>query len=178
MVNQGSGSFAEAFVSAHVNGDPLETKSLGMSPGEEVRLEWDWTPSHRTRARRRSGIEIDPSDQLEELYEDNNILEVTIGVSAPGIQASTDSAWKTLQDPSDTTTRWEVEMTNLALFDTNASIEVTKPVRMMTGSSSTGSRASTRYTWSWAVRINHGEPDPRPPGTTRSRNLLDDHHSH
>ena len=27
-------------------------------------------------------IEIDPSDQLEELYEDNNILEVTIGVSA------------------------------------------------------------------------------------------------
>ena len=44
VVNQGSGSFAEAFVSAHVNGDPLETKSLGMSPGEEVRLEWDWTP--------------------------------------------------------------------------------------------------------------------------------------
>ena len=78
-------------------------------------------------------IEIDPSDQLEELYEDNNILEVTIGVSAPGIQASTDSAWKTLQDPSDTTTRWEVEMTNLALFDTNASIEVTKPVRMIDG---------------------------------------------
>ena len=133
VVNQGSGSFAEAFVSAHVNGDPLETKSLGMSPGEEVRLEWDWTPQSSDKGETQIRIEIDPSDQLEELYEDNNILEVTIGVSAPGIQASTDSAWKTLQDPSDTTTRWEVEMTNLALFDTNASIEVTKPVRMIDG---------------------------------------------
>ena len=44
VVNQGSGSFAEAFVSAHVNGDPLEPKSLSRSQGEEVRLECDWTP--------------------------------------------------------------------------------------------------------------------------------------
>ena len=28
------------------------------------------------------------------------------------------------------------------------------------------------------VRIDHCEPDPRPPGTSRSRHLLDDHHRH
>ena len=133
VVNQGSGSFAEVFVSAHINGDPLETKSLGMSPGEEVRLEWDWTPQSSDKGETQIRIEIDPGGELEELYEDNNLIVINIDVSAPGIQASTVSAWKTLQDASDTTTRWEIEMTNLALFETNASIDVTKPVRVIDG---------------------------------------------
>ena len=133
VVNQGSGSFAEAFVSAHINGRPLETKSIGMTPGEEVRLEWDWTPESEDKGDAQIRIEVDPGDQLEELYEDNNVIVVPIVVSAPGIQASTDSPWKTLQDASETTTRWEIAMTNLALFDTNASIEVTKPVRKVDG---------------------------------------------
>ncbi len=133
VINQGSGSFAEVFVSAHVNGDPLETKSLGMSPGEEVRLEWDWTPESSDKGETEIRIEVDPGGQLDELYEDNNLLVMTIDVSAPGIQASTESSWKTLQDASDTTTKWEILMTNLALFDTNASIEVTNPVRKIDG---------------------------------------------
>lgn len=133
VVNQGSGSFAEVFVSAHINGDPLETKSLGMSPGEQVRLEWDWTPEASDKGETEIRIEVDPGGQLDELYEDNNLLVMTIDVSAPGIQASTESSWKTLQDASDTTTKWEIVMTNLALFDTNASIEVTKPIRKIDG---------------------------------------------
>ncbi len=133
VVNQGSGSFAEVFVSAHVNGDPLETKSLGMSPGEEVRLEWDWTPEASDKGESEIRIEVDPGGQLDELYEDNNLVVIPIVVSAPGIQPSTDSPWKTLQDASDSTTRWEIAMTNLALFDTNASIEVTNPIRMLDG---------------------------------------------
>ena len=134
VINQGSGSFAEVFVSAHINGDPLETKSFGMSPGEEVRLEWDWTPGSSDKGETEIRIEIDPGGQLDELYDDNNLLVTTIVVSSPGIQATTESPWKTLQDASDTTTRWEVVMTNLALFDTNASIEVTKPTRKLDGS--------------------------------------------
>jgi uncharacterized membrane protein len=133
VVNQGSGSFAEVFVSAHINGDPLETKTLGMSPGEQVRLEWDWTPEASDKGETEIRIEVDPGGQLDELYEDNNLLVMTIDVSAPGIQASTESSWKTLQDASDTTTKWEIVMTNLALFDTNASIEVSKPVRKIDG---------------------------------------------
>jgi len=133
VINQGSGSFAEVFVSAHVNGDPMETKSLGMSPGEGIRLEWDWTPESSDKGETEIRIEVDPGGQLDELYEDNNLLVVTIDVSAPGIQASSESPWKTLQDASDTTTKWEIVMTNLALFDTNASIEVTKPVRLIDG---------------------------------------------
>ncbi|MCH1592082.1 MAG: S8 family serine peptidase, partial [Candidatus Thalassarchaeaceae archaeon] len=133
VINQGSGSFAEAFVSAHINGDPQETKSLGMSPGEEVILEWDWTPGTSDKGETEIRIEVDPGGQLEELYEDNNLLIENIDVSAPGIQASTETYWKTLDDASDTTTKWEIVMTNLALFDTNASIEVTKPVRKVDG---------------------------------------------
>ena len=133
VVNQGSGSFAEVFVSAHINGDPLETKSLGMSPGEQVRLEWDWTPEASDKGETEIRIEVDPGGQLDELYEDNNLLVMTIDVSAPGIQASTESSWNTLQDASDTTTKWEIVMTNLALFDTNASIEVTNPIRKIDG---------------------------------------------
>jgi len=133
VINQGSGSFAQVFVSAHVNGDPLETKSLGMSPGEEVRLEWDWTPGSSDKGDTEIRIEVDPGGQLDELYEDNNLLIMTIAVSAPGIQATTESPWKTLQNAFATTTRWEVVMTNLALFETNASIEVTKPTRKIDG---------------------------------------------
>ena len=44
IVNQGSGSIAEVFVSAHVNGNLVGTKSLAMNTGEVANLEWDWTP--------------------------------------------------------------------------------------------------------------------------------------
>ncbi len=129
MINQGSGSFAEVFVSAYVNGNHLDTKELGMSPGEDTRLVWDWTPVGADKGDTQIRIEIDPNDQLEELYEDNNVLEQTIQVSAPGIQASSTSPWITLGDASDTTTTWPIVMTNLALFETNASISASEPNR-------------------------------------------------
>ena len=171
VVNQGSGSFAEVFVSAHVNGDPLETKSLGMSPGEEVRLEWDWTPESSDKGDSEIRIEVDPGGQLEELYEDNNLLVIPIVVSAPGIQATTDSPWKTLQDATDTTTRWEISMTNLALFDTNASIEVTKPVRQLDGVEFDWYKSFDQIyvelgpTESTTVNLTLVHPSPPDPGT-------------
>ena len=171
VVNQGSGSFAEVLVSAHINGDPLETKSLGMSPGEEVRLEWDWTPESSDKGDSEIRIEVDPGGQLDELYEDNNLLVIPIVVSAPGIQASTDSPWKTLQDASDVTTKWEIAMTNLALFDTNASIEVTKPVRKIDGAEFDWFRsfdqnyAELGPAESTTVNLTLVHPSPPDPGT-------------
>ena len=44
IINQGSGSLSDLFVSAHINNNLLETKSVSMTPGQEVQLEWDWTP--------------------------------------------------------------------------------------------------------------------------------------
>ena len=127
VVNQGSGSFPEVHVSAYVNSNHIGTKTLGMSPGEDALLEWDWTPSSAVDTEIR--IEIDPNDQLEELSEDNNILVRIVPVSAPGIQASSDLPWRTLGDATDTTTTWAIVMTNLALFETNATIDASDPVR-------------------------------------------------
>ncbi len=133
VINQGSGSIAQVFVSAHVNGNLIATRSLSMTPGQEVNLEWDWTPESSDKGESEIRIEIDPSDDIEELYEDNNLLIHTIQVSAPGIQATSDSPLVTLQDASDTTTRWEITLTNLALFETNASIEASTPTRRFDG---------------------------------------------
>ncbi|MBI88362.1 MAG: hypothetical protein CMB67_04990 [Euryarchaeota archaeon] len=171
IVNQGSGSFPGVFVSAHVNDKLVETKSLGMTPGENVRLEWDWTPETEDRGNTEIRIEIDPSDQLEELNEDNNILTEFIIVSAPGIQATSESPWMTLQDPSSTNTKWEIVMTNLAVFETNASIEASQLTRKLDGKTFDwfssfdqpyvllGPSAST------TVNLTLGHPAPPDPGT-------------
>ncbi|MDP6662293.1 MAG: S8 family serine peptidase [Candidatus Thalassarchaeaceae archaeon] len=135
VVNQGSGSFPEVHVSAYVNSNHIETKTLGMSPGEDAILEWDWTPVGNDVGNSSIRIEIDPNDQLEELSEDNNILVQFVPVSAPGIQASSDSPWETLGDAIDTTTTWTIVMTNLALFETNATIDASDPVRSRDGAS-------------------------------------------
>ena len=171
IINQGSGSFAEVFVTAHINGNPMETKSIGMNPGEEVSLEWDWTPEASDKGSSEIRIEIDPNDQLEELYEDNNLLIQSIEVSAPGIQASSDSPWITLQDPSETTTRWEIVMTNLALFDTNASIEASSPTRKIDGVTFDWFKSFDKYyvelgpSASTTVNLTLVHPAPPDPGT-------------
>ncbi len=133
VVNQGSGSFPEVHVSAYVNANHIETKTLGMSPGEDAVLEWDWTPTGDDVGNSSVRIEIDPNDQLEELSEDNNVLVQLVPVSAPGIQASSASPWETLGDATDETTTWTIVMTNLALFETNATIDVSDPVRSRDG---------------------------------------------
>ena len=133
VINQGSGSLSDLFVSAHINSNLLETKTISMTPGQEIQLEWDWTPETSDKGLTEIRIEIDPSDQFDELYEDNNLLLETIEVSAPGIQPSTETQWVTLEDATITTASWEILMTNLALFDTNASIQISNPTRIADG---------------------------------------------
>jgi len=135
ILNQGSGSFPEVHVSAYGNDDLIGTKTLGMLPAESIELEWDWMPTQADATAKNVTIrlEIDPNNQLEELYEDNNVLETVVQVSAPGIQASSDEPWITLLDANDITTKWSIQMTNLALFETNASISVSNPTRLADG---------------------------------------------
>ena len=169
VVNQGSGSFPEVFVSAYINSNLLGTQSLGMSPGEDIQLEWDWTPQFAVDTEIR--IEIDPNDQLEELYEDNNVLTQNILVSAPGIQASTENPWRTLEDASDATTSWEITMTNLALFETNATIDVSSPIRTIDGISFDWFKSFDKYevnlgpAASTTVNLTLVHPSPPDPGT-------------
>ncbi len=173
ILNQGSGSFPEVHVSAYGNDVLIGTKTLGMLPAESVELEWDWTPVQADAVAKNVTIrlEIDPNNQLEELYEDNNVLETVVQVSSPGIQASSDEAWITLTDATDITTKWSIRMTNLALFETNASISVSDPIRLADGKTFTwftsfdqvfvnlGPSAST------SVNLTMVHPGPPQPGT-------------
>jgi len=173
ILNQGSGSFPEVHVSAYGNDVLIGTKTVGMSPAESIELEWDWFPTQADATAKNVTIrlEIDPNNQLEELYEDNNVLETVIQVSAPGIQASSDEPWITLSDATDITTKWSIQMTNLALFETNASISVSSPIRLADGKEFTwftsfdqvfvnlGPSAST------SVNLTMVHPGPPQPGT-------------
>jgi len=169
--NQGSGSFPTAFVSAHVNGQLVETKTIGMNPGEVATLEWDWIPDASDKGQAQIRIEIDPNDQLEEMEENNNILIATVNVSAPGIQPSSETPWITLGDPSATTTTWEIQMTNLAMFDTNASIEASAPKRTIDGASFDWFKSFDKYyvalgpSASTTVNLTLVHPAPPDPGT-------------
>ncbi|HJL54605.1 MAG TPA: S8 family serine peptidase [Candidatus Thalassarchaeaceae archaeon] len=171
VVNQGSGSFPEVHVSAYVNANHIETKTLGMSPGEDAVLEWDWTPTGDDVGNSSVRIEIDPNDQLEEQSEDNNILVRLVPVSAPGIQASSATPWKTLGDATDETTTWPIVMTNLALFETNATIDVSDPVRSRDGDSFPWFKAfevtevNLGPAESTAVNLTLVHPAPPEPGT-------------
>ena len=171
IVNQGSGSFPEVFVSAYINEAVLGTRNVGMSPGEDTRLDWIWTPDPSEKGDTEIRIEIDPNNQLEELYEDNNVLIQIVQVSAPGIQASSSDPWRTLEDASDTTTAWEIVMTNLALFETNATIDVSDPVRTIDGMSFDWFKTFDKYevnlgpAASTTVNLTMVHPGPPDPGT-------------
>ena len=171
IINQGSGSIAEVFVTAHVNGNLVGTKSLGMNTGEIANLEWDWTPESSDKGSSQIRIEIDPNDQLIEMEEANNILIENIEVSAPGIQPSSDNPWITLQDPSDTTTTWEIQMTNLAMFETNASIDASNPTRISDGTTFEWFKSFDKYyvelgpAATTTVNLTMVHPAPPDPGT-------------
>ena len=171
IINQGSGSIAGVFVTAHVNGNLVGTKSLAMNTGEVVNLEWDWTPESSDKGSSQIRIEIDPNDQLIEMEEANNILIQDIEVSAPGIQPSSENPWITLQDPSDTTTTWEIQMTNLAMFETNASIDASNPTRISDGTTFEWFKSFDKYyvelgpSVTTTVNLTMVHPAPPDPGT-------------
>ena len=73
---------------------------------------------------------IDPSDTVEEVSETNNYLTHTVIVSAPGVRVSSEQETVTLGDATDSSTTWQLSLMNTALFETNATIEVSDPVRM------------------------------------------------
>tara|TARA_B100001559_G_C16498024_1_gene621847 strand:- start:415 stop:3663 length:3249 start_codon:yes stop_codon:yes gene_type:complete len=166
--NQGAGSIADLSVIARVDSDLLGMHQISMSPGESTELEWNWTPDQEGDVE--FTFHIDPSGLIEEVSESNNYLSRTVIVSAPGVRVSTLEETITLADASDSSTTWQLSLMNTALFETNATIEVTDPVRVQTGLSYDWFTSFTSNTFNLEpaettdVSLTMIHPAPPPPG--------------
>jgi subtilisin family serine protease/uncharacterized membrane protein len=127
--NQGAGSFTDVPVSAYANSNPIGNQLITMSPGGSEELTWYWTPVSEDEGDVVISFYIDLNDDLEELSEVNNFISIVVPVSTPGIKVSSESPIVTLGGASDSTTQWDIIITNTALFETNATISVSPPIR-------------------------------------------------
>ena len=136
--NQGAGSFTDLPVTAYANSNPIGNQLVTMSPGGFEELTWYWTPISEDEGEVEISFYIDPNDTLEELSEVNNFISALVFVSTPGIRVSSENPIVTLGGASDATTQWDLIITNTALFETNATISVSSPIR---------TRDNTQFNW-------------------------------
>ena len=54
-------------------------------------------------------------------------------ISAPGVRVTSNEPFMTLGDADDSSTSWDLVLTNTALFETNATIVTSSPVRLSDG---------------------------------------------
>ena len=166
--NQGAGSVADLSVIARADSDLLGTHQLSMSPGESTVLEWNWTATQEGDVV--FTFHIDPSDTVEEASESNNYLTQTVVVSAPGVRVSSEQETVTLGDATDSSTTWHLSLMNTALFETNATIEVSDPVRIQNGmqydwfTSFTSNTFNLEAAETESVSLTMVHPAPPPPG--------------
>ena len=169
--NLGAGSVAEVAVIARADSELLGTQTLSMSPGESAELSWNWTPDQEGAVE--FTFHIDPSDTIEETSESNNYLSQTVVVSAPGVRVTTEQDTMTLADATDSSTTWELFLMNTALFETNASIVVTDPVRVQDSvefdwfTSFTSNTFNLEAAETATVGLTMVHPAPPPPGLYR-----------
>lgn len=130
IVNLGAGSVPSLSITASAAGQPLGVRTISMAPGESVPVEWDWTPTASGNIE--VTIEVDPTDQVEETAEDNNLLSSFVLVSEPGIRVDTMNPNPVMTDPRGTTS-FDIQLTNTALFPTNASISASSVIRLSDG---------------------------------------------
>ncbi len=132
LINQGAGSVPDLTVIAAANSITVGApKTLSLSPGESAELTWQWTPSEEGETT--ISFYIDPNDLIDEVSDANNQHNELIIVSVPGVRVSTDDPIKIIEGTTDSSTTWSLDLTNTALFETNATIEVSEPIRMQDG---------------------------------------------
>ena len=158
-------------VVAYADSNLLNSYQLDLGPGETRSLSWSWTPSQdgvRTIA-----IEVDPNDLVEEIEENNNRLTTTIEVTAPGVRVSSENPVVVVSEPNQSVAYWQVELTNTALLETNASLYYETTVsRLSDGAqfsdwfiASSGSNYSLEGKQSATINISLSHPSPPDPGT-------------
>ena len=154
---------------ARADGSHISTQTISMSPGESVDVQWNWTPS--TEGLVDLSFHIDPNDLVEESNEANNLLTHTMIISAPGVRVTSDEPFMTLGEADDSSTSWNMLLTNTALFETNATIVTSSPVRLSDGvefdwySSLTSNTFNLLEAESVEVGLTLIHPAPPEPGT-------------
>ena len=103
-----------------VDGVPIDSKNIELGAGSTKTQVWYWTP--QTAGQSTLSFIIDSSDEIEEILENNNRHDVQVNVTAPGVKLSADPQTITLLNTSQSTTSWNVALTNTALVSTNASL--------------------------------------------------------
>ena len=170
IVNLGAGSVPSLSISASVAGQPLGVRTISMAPGESVPVEWGWNPT--SSGNLQLTIEVDPLDQLEEAAEDNNLFSTYVLVSEPGIRVDTSEPNPIMTEPRGTTS-FDIELTNTALFPTNASISASSVIRLSDGAvmpwyssfSQTQVQLNASETEQMTFALTH--PNPPEPGVYR-----------
>tara|TARA_B100001175_G_scaffold317929_1_gene337728 strand:+ start:5058 stop:9542 length:4485 start_codon:yes stop_codon:yes gene_type:complete len=166
--NLGAGSIVDVPVIARVNSAPLGEQLVSLSPGETVELMWTWSPESEGDAA--FEFFIDPNNQFDEMSDSNNYLGDIVIVSAPGVRVSAQQDTIILVDTSSTTSTWDLTLTNTALFETNATISATSPVRIQDGTQFGWFQSFTSNTFNLmpAEQVSVGmtmvHPAPPPPG--------------
>ena len=170
VVNAGAGSVPSLSVTASAAGQPLGVQTISLAPGETEDLEWDWNPPSSGNIQ--ISIEVDPTDQVEESSEDNNLFSTVVVVSEPGVRVDTETPNPIMTAPRGTST-FEILLTNTALFPTNASISASNAVRLSDGSvmpwyssfSQTQVQLNASETETLSFALTH--PNPPEPGIYR-----------
>ena len=129
--NQGGGSADGLRIEAIAGTQNLGDIEIDLGPGMIRWATWDWTPLNEgTQA---ITIRIDPDNIEEEIDEDNNLFEIPVAVSAPGVRVSTSQTVIEIEQSSQTSTAWELQIRNTALISTNASISASTAMRVNNG---------------------------------------------
>ncbi len=107
-------------VELQVDGVVVETKNMDIGGGTVKDLYWTWTP--QSAGEKLISFIIDPTNAVEETLENNNRQDVIVEVTTPGVSLTSTQRIITLNDPLQTSTSWEVNLTNTGLLPTNATI--------------------------------------------------------
>ncbi|MCS5537881.1 MAG: hypothetical protein NZ770_07225, partial [Candidatus Poseidoniaceae archaeon] len=168
--NQGNVIVNDLLVHFSVEGGLVNTATIDLGPGEMQYLYWNWQPQQAGDLT--ISVEVDPHDDIEEIRENNNVATAVIGVTTPGVKLESAASEVILDDPEQTTSSWEVTLTNTALLPTNASL-ITSDVMRLSDSQSfsswyvgfSGNNFSLNGSDSVNITVNMVHPAPPEPGT-------------
>ena len=114
-----------------------------LGPGALRNIAWDWQPLNS--GGNMISFIVDPDGLIDEISEGNNRLDWVINVTTPGVKLESLEPTLILGNDGETTSSWNVTLTNTALLATNASVNVASVTRIKDGA-----------VMSWYVNIGDG----------------------
>ena len=131
VMNMGNVKAESVDVAFLVDGTELDRTTVDLFPGSVRSLPWSWTPT--VAGTSEVIVRVDPEDVVDEVQENNNDLITQVNVSAPGVKVSAVDPELRLESSTQTTSSWNITLTNTALIGTNASLSAGAPERTSDG---------------------------------------------